>query len=77
MEALQARMETTRDTLTEAIAGSQKKRDQFVEAADELKGKGEDTTQARQALKNMEGQIALLIEYRTALEEELRVEVMG
>ena len=77
MEALQARMETNRDTLTEAITKLQKKRDRFVEAADELKGKGEDTTQLRQALKNMEGQIALLVEYRTAIEEELRVEVMG
>ena len=76
MESLQARMETNRDTLNGAITKLQKKRDRFVEAADELKGKGKDTTQIRQALKNMEGQIALLVEYRTALEEELRVEVM-
>lgn len=77
METLQARMESSRDSMNVAITRLQKKRDEFVQVADNLKGKGEDTTKIRQAVKDMEGQIALIIEYRTALEEELKVEVMG
>ena len=77
MEALRARMETNRNSLNDAITKLQKKRDDFVKVADDLKGQGQDTTKLRRAVKDMEDQIAVLVEYRTALEESLRVEVMG
>lgn len=77
MEALRARMETNRNSLNEAITKLQKKRDDFVKVAEDLKGQGQDTTKLRRAVEDMEGQIAVLVEYRTALEEELKVEVMG
>ena len=77
MEALQARMESNSATLTELVTKLNKKRDQYIEIADNLQGKGQDTSELRQAVKDMESQIALLVEYRTALEESLKVEVMG
>ena len=77
MEALQARMESSSATLNELVTNLEKKRAQYIEAADSLDGKGQDTAELRRAVKDMESQIALLVGYRTALEESLRVEVMG
>ena len=77
IEALRARMRANSAILNDLVSNLKKKRDQYNEVADNIEAKGQDTAKLRQAVKDMESQIALLIEYRAALEEELKVEVMG
>ena len=65
------------EVLNGVIANLNEKRSQYAEVASNLENEGEDTGALRRQVDEMSEQIDLLVEYRTALEEELDVELMG
>ena len=75
--AMQAKLQSNVDVLNGVIAKLGEKRDTFAEAATSLEAEGQQTAGLQEQVREMEDQIALLVEYRTALEEELSVELMG
>ena len=75
--AQQRRVRSNVEVLNGVIAKLNEKRSQYAEVAGDLESEGEDTTALRQQVREMSEQIGLLVEYRTALEEELNVELMG
>ena len=77
VEAMQARLRSNVDVLNSTIGKLTEKKQQYVEVAANLQSQGEDTANVRAQVREMEDHIALLVEYRNALEEELDVEVMG
>ena len=74
---MQAKLRSNIDVLNGSIEALDKRRNQYTETISELTGGNRDTGTLRDEIGTMEDQIALLTEYRTALEEELEVELMG
>ena len=77
IEALQAKLRSNVDVLNNTIGKLNERRDTYAEAAASLDGEGKNTTALRQKVREMEDQIAQLVQYRSALEEEIDVELMG
>ena len=77
IEAMQAKLRSNVDVLNNAIGKLNERRGTYVEALASLESEGEDTTALRRQVREMEDQIAQLIQYRSALEEEMDVELMG
>ena len=77
VEALQARLRSNADLLNNTIGKLNERKDTYTETLASMEGEGEDTTALRQEVSEMEDQIAQLVEYRSALEDEIDVELMG
>jgi hypothetical protein len=77
LASMRARLRSNIAFMNETIVKLEEKRSQYVEAANSLAGKGQDTSGLRRRVGDMENHIAALIEYRDTLEEQLNVELVG
>ena len=77
IDAQRRRIQSNVEVLNGVIANLNEKRSQYTEVAGNLDDEGEDTAALRKEVREMSEQIDLLVDYRTALEEELDVELMG
>ena len=77
IEAMQAKLRSNIGVLSSTIDTLTEKKHQYTEVAANLQSQGEETAEVRAQVREMEDHIALLVEYRDALEEELDVELMG
>lgn len=75
--AMQAKLQSNINVLNGVIAKLGEKRDTFAEAAASLDAEGQQTAGLRQQVREMEDQIALLVQYRDVLVDEISVELMG
>ena len=77
IEAMQARVRSNVEILNTTISKLNERRQTYVDALASLESEGEDTTALRGQVREMEDQIAQLVQYRSALEDEIDVELMG
>ena len=77
IEAIQARLRSNIEILNTTIGKLNERKQMYVDALASLASEGEDTTALRVQVREMEDQIAQLVQYRSALEEEIDVELMG
>ena len=73
IDAQRSRIQSNVEVLNGVIANLNEKRLQYTEVAGDLDDEGEDTAALRKQVRELSEQIDLLVEYRTALEEELDV----
>ena len=76
-ETMQARIQSNINLLNDVIGRLNEKRDNFAQSATTLQSEGHDTAGLRQQVQEMADQIAVLVEYRGALEAEYSVELLG
>ena len=74
---MRARLRSNIAFMNETIVKLEEKRSQYVEVANSLAGKGQDTSGLQQRVGDMKNHIAALIAYRDTLEEQLNVELVG
>ena len=77
IEAMQARLRSNIEILNTTIGKLNERKQTYVDALAGLESEGEDTTALRAQVREMEDQIAQLVQYRSALEDEIDVELMG
>ena len=77
IKAMQARLRSNVAVMSTTIDKLNERKQTFVDALASLEEEGEDTTAMRVQVREMEDQIAQLVQYRSALEEEIDVELMG
>ena len=76
-EAMEARLRSNIETLNTTISKLNERKQTYVDALAALTDEGEDTSGLSAQVREMEAQITQLVEYRSALEEEIDVELMG
>ena len=77
IKAMQARLRSNVAVMSTTIDKLNERKQTFVDALASLEEEGEDTTAMQVQVREMEDQIAQLVQYRSALEEEIDVELMG
>ena len=77
IEAMEARLRSNIEALNTTIGKLNERKQTYVDALASLASEGEDTTALRAQVREMEDQIAQLVQYRSELEEEIDVELMG
>ena len=77
IDAQRRKIQSNVEVLNGVIANLNEKRSQYTEVAGNLDDEGKDTAALRKQVREMSEQLDLLVEYRSALEEELDVELMG